>query len=475
MALTTLHPLSREADPAVQLATRFASLSPRWTGLSLLILGLVSPKRTWRQLAERRDSGAQLVALLDAAYYRAQPAPMAGDTGPLAHYLAAGQYAGLDPHPLFWTRWYARRIPRAATPTTAWRHFLKYGPAGHTDPNPYLLTRWYRCQTNAFRHHANPLLDLLAHHTRGTPAPDPNPLFDQQWYAATYDCGGIPPLVDFVRGGARLPCSPFLARHPELGQGTTGYLDAFVNAFATSPTALPIPDPRGHANSADDEGRVAVCCVLTGGFDTLQPVSDPELGVDYFLFTDTHPAAASGWQTIRVPAAGRPPILHSRALKMNLMRHLPRADRYAAVVYLDGNVELVGGLLPIVRAFLRNGATLAVVPHPFRRCVYEEAATVMLEMRAPREQVLGVVSLLEAADYPPGKGLYEMNLFCFRPVREADTFFRRWWELYSLYGGRDQLLAPLVAWEQGIEPYPLLASGRSVRDHAAFRYHPHSV
>ena len=470
MGIKSLFPLSVLARPAAYLAARFARL-PLWcSGLPALMLFLVCPLHARRQISERWDRGSRLAALLDRFHYRSQFSHMAVDGKPVEHYLTVGQYAGLDPHPLFWTRWYARRMFPALV-TTPWQHFLRYG----SDPNPYLLTRWYNHQTGALLHNVNPLLDLLAHHVSGTIPPDPNPLFDQKWYVSTYDCGGLHPLVNFVSGGACLPCSPFLARHPDLGLGRSGYLSAFSNAFASAPTVLPEPHTQAQTPVDGNRPRIAVCCVLTGGYDTPRAVCVPERDVDYFLFSDSLPISANGWRVIRVSPDGLNPTLHSRAIKMNLMRFLPSVESYDAVVYLDGNVELVGEISTLVHAFLRNGTALAVVPHPFRRCVYEEAAAVMLQMRAKRDLVLRAVEFLEASHYPPGNGLFEMNLFCFRPGREADAFFQRWWELYSRHGGRDQLWAPFVAWEQGLVPYPFLASGQSVRDHPAFRYYPHRL
>jgi hypothetical protein len=152
---------------------------------------------------------------------------------------------------------------------------------------------------------------------------------------------------------------------------------------------------------------------------------------------------------------------------------LPKIEQYTAVVYIDGNIELIGDLAPLVQGYLHSGASLGVVPHPYRQCVYEEAAAVILQQRDSREHVIRAVEFLESQGHPLHAGLFEMNFFCFRPGSVMYSFFHLWWDLYQLYGDRDQLLAPLVASKQAVTLYSLLPNGESVRTHPAFRYHPH--
>ncbi|MBK8399875.1 MAG: hypothetical protein IPL29_01940 [Propionivibrio sp.] len=158
---------------------------------------------------------------------------------------------------------------------------------------------------------------------------------------------------------------------------------------------------------------------------------------------------------------------------MQLTRFIPDANRYDTIVYVDSNVRLVGSLNSLVSAFVASGATLGLVPHPFRRCVYEEAAAILVQLRDSRENVLQVVDFLESVKHPPGAGLFEMNFFCFRPCTESEDFFDRWWSLYQRFGRRDQLLAPFVARESNLPLHALLPPGESVRTHPVFDYSAH--
>lgn len=488
LGATAIHPLSDKARPAARIAARLLRLSSIQGDLAVFRKGLsrlpvwalriFSPSRARRFSSQREDPGQQLAALMDRDYYLSQACPVAEGIDPTSHYLAAGQYAGLDPHPLFWTRWYARHMLRGVADITPWRHFIEVGRHDWANPNPFLVIRWYDRQPGAGRHHPNPLLDLEEHARHGTPPPDPNPLFDQVWYRDTYACGALSPLVHFVLGGARHPTCPFLARHPELGAANghgDGYASSFTRAFAGNPSRQPESHPALRSTESQPaRGRIAVCCVMTGDYDTLRPIGQPDPNIDYFFITDRPPIQPiSDWRLVVAPSDGLAGLKLSRAIKMNLQRYLPPSERYEVIVYLDGNIELAGNLTPFIEGYLQSHADLGAVPHPYRQCAYEEAAAVMLQLRDSREHVLSTVAFLEEQGYPPRSGLFEMNFFCYRPSPAVHGFFSRWWEMYQCYGDRDQLLAPLAARQQGLTLYPLLASGQSVRSHPAFRYHPH--
>jgi len=488
LGATAIHPLSDQARPAVRIAACLLRLSCR-RGRPLVLLKwmnrlpewalrILSPNRAKRFSSQREDAGNQLAALMDRTYYRSQACPAAGGIDPAFHYLAAGQYAGLDPHPLFWTRWYAKHMLHGVADITPWRHFIEVGRHNWANPNPFLVIRWYDRQPGAGRHHPNPLLDLDAHARHGTPAPDPNPLFDQAWYRNTYACGELSPLVYFVLGGARHPTCSFLARHPELGAANghgDGYASSFTRAFAGNPSRQPELRPARRSTEIQPaQERIAVCCVMTGDYDVLRPIGQPDPNIDYFFITDRPPTQPiADWRLVVARADGLTGLKLSRAIKMDLHGYLPSSGRYEVIVYLDGNIELAGSLTPLIDEYRRSGADLGVVPHPYRQCAYEEAAAVMLQLRDSREHVLSAIAFLEEQGYPPRSGLFEMNFFCYRPSPAAHGFFNRWWDMYQRHGDRDQLLAPLAARQQGLTLHSLLPSGQSVRSHSAFRYHPH--
>jgi hypothetical protein len=441
-------------------------------GLPIRLLRLISPSRAKQLASQREDWDGQLHQLFDVGHYLGCHPPSSTEVSPLSHYLAAGQYAGLNPHPLFWSDYYATQFAGGFDGLAPWRHFAESGG----NPNPFFVTRWYTRQPGAGRHHSNPLLDMLAHHRAGDLPPDPNPLFDQAWYVSHHDCRGMLPLSHFLLNNASLPTCAFLARHPEIApmnnSGGT-YLPAFLRQFASRPSS--VPTAQAPSTVSRHVHRIAVCCVVSGNYDIPQPLSHRMPQADYFLLCDQPPnSPLDGWSLIQVePIAGKSAQYFSRYLKMNLLSHIPMAENYDAIVYIDANITMLEDIAPIISAFLASTADLGVIPHPFRQSVYEEAATIMLHMRESREQVYKVLEMLEREACPPTAGLFEMNFFSLRPGLAADQFLKDWWAAFQQYGNRDQLLAPLIAWKNGTKLHALLPAGQSVRNHPAFQYYPH--
>jgi glycosyltransferase involved in cell wall biosynthesis len=163
----------------------------------------VAPRSTADLLAE--DVADEVRALFDPEYYAAQGGP-AADAGEeaLEHYLTTGCKQGLDPHPLFHSRWYLKHHPEvAAEGVNPLLHFVRHGAAKQLDPNPFFDTSYYYEQAGgpgAFPGNA------LVHYIQRAPnnqSYHPNPLFRNGFYLRTYsDARDLAtPLEHYLRVG----------------------------------------------------------------------------------------------------------------------------------------------------------------------------------------------------------------------------------------------------------------------------------
>jgi glycosyltransferase involved in cell wall biosynthesis len=99
----------------------------------------------------------------------------------LRHYEQVGQREGLNPHPLFDTRWYLARYPEAgAEGSNPLTHFIEHSVEEGQDPNPYFDTEYYYSQVPRYRAAGG---NALAHYVDPeTRAAHPNPLFREGFY-----------------------------------------------------------------------------------------------------------------------------------------------------------------------------------------------------------------------------------------------------------------------------------------------------
>lgn len=147
-----------------------------------------------------------LRALLATDFYGQQAGvEFASRDDALAHYVCEGYAQGLDPHPLFDTRWYVEHEPRArAAGVNPLVHFLEHSVREGQDPNPFFDTKFYYGQGDLRMSGCNALVHYIKH------APEdrsyrPNPLFGTGYYLRTYpdvESAGWAPLEHYLLFGA---------------------------------------------------------------------------------------------------------------------------------------------------------------------------------------------------------------------------------------------------------------------------------
>jgi hypothetical protein len=153
------------------------------------------------------DPRLQPKALFDQAWYLATYPELAGSAWPpLVHYLAEGDQAGFNPHPLFDGQGYRSRhaVKIAASRLTALQHFIYAGAREGYDPHPLFDVQFYvsHCVEVA-RTGENPLIHYLRKGWRD--GIDPHPLFSGKRYRERNPEAaqtGAAPLLHFVALGA---------------------------------------------------------------------------------------------------------------------------------------------------------------------------------------------------------------------------------------------------------------------------------
>lgn len=159
------------------------------------------------------EPAVQPSALFDQAWYLGQRPDLAGSgTSPLVHYLLAGAAEGVDPHPLFATRFYAERnaAQLGATGLTPLEHFVRIGAGEGRDPHPLFDTAYYLRQApDLIESGENP----LAHYLREGVARSlsPHPLFAPDYYADQFASAGEvgeASLTHYLTRGSALGLKP---------------------------------------------------------------------------------------------------------------------------------------------------------------------------------------------------------------------------------------------------------------------------
>jgi hypothetical protein len=214
---------------------------------------------------------------------------------------------------------------------------------------------------------------------------------------------------------------------------------------------------------------------VTSGYDRRWSAIGKQKGIDHFVaFTDDLSCSRRGWQVngLMSPPSVKRLDLVNRYHKLFPLRLLKDTE---LSIYIDGNIELIRDLRPLVDQFLDSGKVLGCFKHPQRSNIQEEMEACLLldkfkgvDKRKSREQVAVYL----------GEG-FPLEI----PLQAATVLFRRhdeprqlsdamtlWWKQLLDYTARDQISLPYVLWKTEL---PFISFDLNIFSNEFFVRHPH--
>lgn len=235
-------------------------------------------------------------------------------------------------------------------------------------------------------------------------------------------------------------------------------------------------NPHGNINGTRKDMKKVIYSVLVGNYDKLRQPEVIVPGWDYICFSNDLLEKQIGvWQIRRFDYHNKLPVRESHYPKMNPHLVLPE---YECSLYLDAKVafrEALADRLPE----LANGPTvLAMIPHPERNCVYQEAMLLTAWGIGEPDLIYQQARYLLSRRFPASSGLYDTAVIFRRHLRpEIIEFSRIWWDFYDAFSSRDQMAVSWALHQAGLKPDVLLPSSFFVDNlypHEAKRRYPNS-
>jgi hypothetical protein len=206
-----------------------------------------------------------------------------------------------------------------------------------------------------------------------------------------------------------------------------------------------------------------VTAAFGGGLELLEPgFVAPD--VQYVAFTDDPKLRSRWWQLKLVPPDPRStPRLQAKRYKVLPHELFPHAEHS---LWIDSSFSLAVDPRYLVDSCLKE-TDLALFAHPWRDCIYEEAAACIADGLDLSERIERQVERYRAEGYPARNGLAACGILLRRHTRETERLNRVWWAEILRYSVRDQLSFDYVCWRLGVR-YRTLAGG--YYDNGFFRY-----
>lgn len=198
--------------------------------------------------------------------------------------------------------------------------------------------------------------------------------------------------------------------------------------------------------------RAAVVTAIYGGYDTLKPaVPQDGVDVDWVLVTDD-PAfrgGALGWRTVHLPRAHVSPRRAAKDPKLFPWDYTSAP----ASVWIDAAYQVISPTF--VAEALALADPIAQFAHPWRDCVYAEAAaSAPLAKYAGEDFDAQVKEYRVEHRYPEHWGLWAAGVIARKHTGPVRDMSEDWAELIDRGTIQDQVSEPVALRFNGLRPTP---------------------
>lgn len=197
---------------------------------------------------------------------------------------------------------------------------------------------------------------------------------------------------------------------------------------------------------------VAIITAVYDAFDTVKPVM-PQDGVDveWILVTDTVPdaGAAAGWKVVHEP---QPNMLPVRAAKRPKFEPWKYTDAPASI-WVDASFRITSP--DFATGAMEYATPIAQFVHPWRDCLYAEAAEVSALGKDPDGAVTWQTKRYQEAGHPKHWGLWAAGVIARKHTAAVKRMGAAWAREVGSGSARDQVSQPFVLREAKLKPTAL--------------------
>lgn len=194
--------------------------------------------------------------------------------------------------------------------------------------------------------------------------------------------------------------------------------------------------------------KICVYTCITGNYDNLHEVENPEKNIDYLCFTNNKSLKSKTWKIIYIENGQYDNHALSRKIKM--LGHPTISENYNISVWMDASVIWKQSIHKFVSTYLGD-KSFAAFKHHARTSVYQESIMCLRLRKDTKENITKTLNFLREESFPDDLGLYEMTVFIKRhnnPVVEKTM--QIWFDTFKKFSKRDQLSFMYAVWKTNL-------------------------
>ena len=192
-------------------------------------------------------------------------------------------------------------------------------------------------------------------------------------------------------------------------------------------------------------GDVAIVSANFARYDYVRAQAEQDMDVEWFMFTDEAMDAPEPWRVVVEDGRGPHPNLAAKRFKL-----LPPVP-HRFVVWIDASIQVTSpSFAREALACINDG--IALHTHPYRDCIYKEAA-VSFGPKYDGQPVQEQVAHYREEGFPCNAGLYACGAMAWdRKDPRAKQLGRAWMDECVRWTFQDQLAFPVLCQRLGIKP-----------------------
>lgn len=227
----------------------------------------------------------------------------------------------------------------------------------------------------------------------------------------------------------------------------------------------------------DAKNHTVVYTCITDAYDSIPKVDIVNPNVKYVCFVDRQTKRSIDFNVVEPWSIVE--ILDQELNAKNLNRKVKICPHLyfknlSNVIYIDGSIDIVGDVLKFIEP-INTYVPIALYKHFSRETILAEAEEcVRAGFNLSYEFYREYQGYIESGykDY----GLYECNIIYRNfSIDVTQSLCDKWWSLYSVGAGRDQISFPVASWLVNVNPLNLgLSDARTEKKWFSLR-HSHSM
>ena len=210
--------------------------------------------------------------------------------------------------------------------------------------------------------------------------------------------------------------------------------------------------------------------IILGDYDDLKEPQFIDHKFDYLCFTNRDDLVSPTWQ-IRKVKCNKRDTLKRCAAKITVFP-FKILKEYSLSIFVNGQISIHCDIEKFLEKYLPEGKSLAIMRHPKRDCIYEEAK-VVLEYKKDKPEIVGKQMLrYKKNGFPEHAGLISGGIIVRSHTdKKVIKHCKLWLREIKKYSQRDQLSFDYVLWRYKLIEPSFFPPEVRVSD---FVVHPHN-